>query len=104
MWLVSRTLACMVRPGEMLAVVQRDDHAEIRVLRACAVRWSVDTVLWHSLGEYEAGSVVVDRDAPRSAPRSYMALVGGEQLVYYHRDAALDFAELMEPWIGRSRG
>lgn len=100
LWLVSRTLACMVRPGEMLAVVQYDDYAEVTVLRSCTIRWSVDCTVWHDLGVHEAGSVVTDRDAPRDRPRSYMALVGEERLDYYSRDAAVAFAGLMEPWFG----
>lgn len=89
-----------MRPQEMLAVTQHDDRTEITVLRTCDIRWSTDATLWHSMGEHEAGSVLTDRDAPRSAPRSYMALVGDEQLIYYHRDAAMAFADLMEPWFG----
>jgi hypothetical protein len=89
----------------MLSVALFDDRAEVSVLRACEIRWSVDATVWRTLGEHAAGSVVVDHDAPGGRRRSYMALgEGGEQLIYYSPGAVRAFAELMEPWVGGSRG
>lgn len=85
-----------------LKITQHDSHAEIDVLEPCGISWSTNSTLWHDvLSEVPAGTKYRDFDGPRSNPRSYASIIDGRlSLHYYHREAALAFAEAMAPWIG----
>lgn len=93
------------RHDEILHITEHEDHTQIRVLKTCDIRWSTDTVTWCAMGPYGAGPEVADYDATATKPRSYMAMVdhGRSWLTYYHRDAAMAFADLMEPWFPREK-
>jgi hypothetical protein len=90
---------------EYLKITQHMNHAEVDVLRPCAIQWSTDTVTWYSvLSEVPAGVKFRDFDAPEDGPRNYaaMAIVDGRPsyFFYYHPAAARAFAEQMAPWFG----
>lgn len=92
-----------------IKVVQRDDHTEITVLQPCTLAWSVDNCTWHTLRDADevcrTGGVFRDYEAPLNRPRQYMASVEGQTVAWAPtREAAVAFADMMEPWFPSRRG
>lgn len=85
-----------------LQIEEHEHYTQVTVVKQCGISWSIDGTLWtEALHLATPGTVWRDFGAPAGARRNYAARVGNRTVQsYWHREAALAFAEVMSPWFG----